>query len=301
MRMCRLNHVIRSRHCVHRHLHTRSSRHHHWQRVYHFCFQDSIWTPSETDLPSSDQLGCRWSTRRSRRSCRSGDPQNPGNWYQIAECLVGPSSLWFVCFTDVSRSYFARTRLCRVLAATSSSHKHSSLLLSIVTVWAIGLCTTGLCLLTVYHADVDTLYAVAATDLVLLISLGIICASYLSIRSRLYATQADVQDGQRRSTRDQNIRLSKTFYLVVAVSLIFWLPGFLVYTINEFCPQCFSSTLLWFGNVLHLANSMVNPLVYSFRMKIFKDALKKCWKKRFDLRPVSRSVQNAPQEFITYL
>ena len=126
--MCRLNHVIRSRHCVHRHLRTRRSRHHHWQRVYHFCFQDSIWTPSETDLPSSDQLGCRWSTRRSRRSCRSGDPQNSGNWYQIAECLVGPSSLWFVCFTDVSRSYFARTRLCRVLAATSSSHKHSSLL-----------------------------------------------------------------------------------------------------------------------------------------------------------------------------
>ena len=28
-------------------------------------------------------------------------------------------------------------------------------------------------------------------------------------------------------------------------------------------------------NVFHLANSMVNPIVYSFRMVIFKDALKK--------------------------
>ena len=205
------------------------------------------------------------------------------------------ASLMFLALISLERVYAVFWPLRHRVTSTRAYF------LSIVTVWAIGLCTTGLCLLTVYHADVDSLYAVAATDLVLLISLGIICASYLSIRSRLYATQADVQDGQRRSTRDQNIRLSKTFYLVVAVSLIFWLPGFLVYTINEFCPQCFSSTLLWFGNVLHLANSMVNPLVYSFRMKIFKDALKKCWKKRFDLRPVSRSVQNAPQEFITYL
>ena len=170
---------------------------------------------------------------------------------------------------------------------------------SIVIVWVIGLCTTGLSLLTVYYAD--TVYAVATTDFLPFISLVIICASYLSIRSRLYAAKPDLQDGQRRSARDQTLRLSKTFYMVVAVSLIFWLPGFVVYTINAFCRQCFSSTLLWFGNVLHLANSMVNPFVYSFRMKIFKDALKRCWKKRVDLRPASLLVQNAPQEFTTHL
>ena len=171
----------------------------------------------------------------------------------------------------------------------------------IVIVWVIGLCTTGLSLLTVYHADVDTIYAVAVTDFLLFISLVIICASYLSIRSRLYATKPDLQDGQKRSTTAQNIRISKTFYIVVAASLIFWLPGFVVYTINEFCRQCVSPTLLWCGNVLHLANSMVNPFVYSFRMKIFKDALNKCWKKRVDLRPISRSGQNAQHEFTTHL
>ena len=172
---------------------------------------------------------------------------------------------------------------------------------SIAVVWVIGLCTIGLSLLTVYHADVDIVYAVATADFVLFISLVIICASYLSMRSRLYATKPDLQDGQRRSTGDHNIRLSKTFYIVVAVSLIFWLPGFVVYTINTFCWGYVSPTLVWFGNVLHLANSMVNPFVYSFRMKIFKEAFKKCWKKRVDLRPVSRSVQNAPLEFTTHL
>ena len=156
-------------------------------------------------------------------------------------------------------------------------------------------------MLTVYHVDVDTVYAIVTVDILPFISLVIICASYLSIRSRLYATKPDLQDGQRRSTRDQNIRLSKTFYLVVAVSLIFWLPGFVMSTINTFCWQCFSPTLLWFGNVLLLANSMVNPFVYSFRMKIFKDALKKYLKKRADLKPVSRRVQTANQEFTTQL
>ena len=167
---------------------------------------------------------------------------------------------------------------------------------SIVIVLVIGTCITGLCLLTVSHADVDTVYAVAATDLLLLISLVIICASYLSILSRLYATQPDLQDGQRRSARDQTLRLSKTFYIVVAASLIFWQPAFFVFAIDPLCGQCFPPTLLWFGNVLYLANSMVNPFVYSFRMKIFKNALKNCWKKRVDLEPLSLPVQNATQD-----
>ena len=117
----------------------------------------------------------------------------------------------------------------------------------------------------------------------------------------LHATKPDLQDGQRKSTRDQNLRLSKTFYVVVAVSLIFWLPGFVLYTIDEFCSQCVSTTLLWFVNALHLANSMANPFVYSFRMTIFKDALKKCWKKRVELIPISLRMQNAAQEFNTQL
>ena len=120
--------LIRSRHCIHRHLRTRGSRHHHWKRVYHFCFQDSICTPSQTNLPSSDQPGRRWSTRRSRRSCSHSDLQNSENWYHILPYMVVSSSLWFVRVGDVSRSYFSWTRLRRALATASSGNKLSSLL-----------------------------------------------------------------------------------------------------------------------------------------------------------------------------
>ena len=63
-----------------------------------------------------------------------------------------------------------------------------------------------------------------------------------------------------------------------------------VYTIKIFCWKCFSQISLWLVNVLYLANSMVNPFVYSFRMQIFKNALKHRWKKQgetVELRPVS--------------
>ena len=164
---------------------------------------------------------------------------------------------------------------------------------SIVIVWIVGLSNGGLNMITVIHSQVDSIYATVAGDLLLFFCLGAICASYLLIRSRLYATKPELHASHRRSTREQNLRLSKTFYIVVAVSLIFWLPGFVVYNISAFCWQCFSPTILWFVNALHLANSMVNPFVYSFRMKIFQDSLKKCRKKRqqsIELRalPVNR-------------
>ena len=192
-------------------------------------------------------------------------------WWSV-EAFGLFASIMFLALISLERVY----AVCWPLRHRVTSFR--AYIISTVIVWVIGLCTTGLSLLTVYHANVDTVYAVGTANFLPFISLIIICASYLSIRSRLYATP-DLQDGQRRSTRERNLRLSKTFYIVVAVSLIFWLPGFVVYTINAFCLECFSLTLLWFGNVLHLANSMANPFVYSFRMKIFKDALKKCWKK----------------------
>ena len=212
-------------------------------------------------------------------------------WWSV-EVLGMCVSVMFLALISLERVY----AVCWPLRHRVTSARAYSF--SIVIIWVIGLCTTGLSFLGAY---VDTVYPVATANFLLFLSLVTICVSYLSIRSRLYATKTHLQDGQRRSTRDQNLRLSKTFYVVVAVSLIFWLPGFVVYTINAFCWLCFSPTLLWFVNVLHLANSLVNPFVYSFKMKIFQDALKKLWKKHVDLQPVSFRRQNAPQEFTTQL
>ena len=174
---------------------------------------------------------------------------------------------------------------------------------SIVTVWGAGFCIAGLSLLTVYHAQVDILYVTVVSDLLLVVSLAIICASYLSIRSRLNQTTINLRVPHKRSL-EHNARITKTLYIVVALSVILWLPAVVVYTIKIFCWKCFSPILMWLVNVLYLANSMVNPFVYSFRMPIFKHALKKLWKKpgdKVELRLVSLQVRKEPQRLTTYL
>ena len=164
---------------------------------------------------------------------------------------------------------------------------------SIVIVWVTGMCMSGVWLLTIYHND--KLYALLAYSLALFISLLVICASYLTIRSRLQSTAPDHDlEVHRQASTENTLRMSKTFFIVIAVSLVFWLPAFVMVTTEEFC-SCFPPPVVWFVTVLQLANSMINPFVYSFRMPIFQDAWKKCWRKRrqnFELRAISKKPDN---------
>ena len=148
-----------------------------------------------------------------------------------------------------------------------------------VIVWVFGLCTAGLSLLPMYYKNVEKRYVFLSIQICLFIALLVICASYIKIRNRFRSTSAEIALKTNRST-EHNLRLSRTMFIVIAASLVFWVPAFVVYTVREFCDQCFSPSLLWFVNVLHLANSMVNPFVYTFRMPIFKDGLKKLLRKR---------------------
>ncbi|XP_020630227.1 adenosine receptor A2a-like [Orbicella faveolata] len=150
---------------------------------------------------------------------------------------------------------------------------------SIVLVWAAGFSMAAMStLLPTYHPEVSKVSDVIVHSS-LLISLLVICASYFTIRNRLHSKTLGIEV-HLQNAREQNLRLSRTLFIVVAVSLVVWLPAFVVFSITAFCRRCFPPRLVWSANVLHLANSMVNPFVYSFRMPIFKVALKKFRRKR---------------------
>ena len=169
---------------------------------------------------------------------------------------------------------------------------------SIVIAWVIGLAMGGVWLLTIYLND--NMYASLTYSFALFISLSVICASYLTIRWRLQSTAPDHDlDEREKASREKTLRMSRTFFIVVAVSLVFWLPAFVMFTIKEFC-SCFSPLSVWFVTVLLSVNSMVNPFVYSFRMPIFQDALKKCWKKRRqnnEIRAIPKKLHNTESNF----
>ena len=152
---------------------------------------------------------------------------------------------------------------------------------SIVVVWAVGIFIFGLLVL-IYHIDqkmeMKTLHV--AVHFCLFISILVICASYLKIRARLSSTAPEVAVVNSRQTTQHNVRLSRTLFVVIALSLLFWLPAFALFIGMYICHCNFHPYMKWTVDVLILANSLVNPFVYSFRMPVFKEALEKLSRKR---------------------
>ena len=197
------------------------------------------------------------------------------------------TSLMFLALISLERVYAVFWPLLHRVVSTRAY------IYSITVIWVAGLCMSGLLLLTIYHIHVDRMYAVLTHASFSSLSLLVICASYLTIRSRLKRRALDLDVG-RQASAEKTFRTSRTFFVVIAVSLVFLLPGCVMILIKDFC-SCLSSEAAWLITVLMLGNSMVNPFVYSFRMPIFHDAWKKIWRTRqrnIELRTVAGRSQN---------
>jgi len=81
---------------------------------------------------------------------------------------------------------------------------------------------------------------------------------------------------QNRKLVEHNIKLSKTLFIVIGLSFGLWLPAVTVYTFLGICLDCLTGTsyihVLSKATVLHFANFLVNPIVYSYRMPMFNAA-----------------------------
>ena len=210
-----------------------------------------------------------------------------GSRWRSLHIFGSSTSVLFLALISLERAYSV-LRPFRHRATSTRAYVYS-----IAIVWAIGACMSGVWLAKIYHND--NVYAFPIYSSALFVALLVICTSYLKIRLRLQSTVANHDlDVRRKELTEKTLRMSRTFFIVVAVSLVFWLPAFVMFTIKEFC-SCFSPLVVGFVTVLLCANSMVNPFVYSFRMPIFQDALKKCRRKRrqnIELRAISNKPHN---------
>ena len=179
------------------------------------------------------------------------------------------TSVYFLALISIERA-FAVLRPIRHRITNSRVYN-----CSIVIVWAFGLAFFGFTLLSFHYSDFVGEYVFLPFRTCLLIAFLIICVCYLSIRTRLRAPPREELDNHRHRSREHSLRFSKTVFIAIASSLAFWMPAFVVYSTREFCQRCFTPLVFWLVDAMYLVNSMVNPLVYSFRMQIFKDALPK--------------------------
>ena len=111
---------------------------------------------------------------------------------------------------------------------------------SIFVVWTIGLCFFALTLLSFHYPGVNKKYVFACTDTCLLISLLVVCISYFKIHNRLRAPSHEL-DTHSNQLREQNVRLSKTLFIAIASSLVFWMLAFLGLLNERIMPAMHSS------------------------------------------------------------
>ena len=201
------------------------------------------------------------------------------------EVLGFTTSVFFLALIALERVFAVLWPLRHRVASTRAY------VYSIVIVWAAGFSMAAIStLLPTYYPQL-TGASKATYHSCLFISLLAICASYFTIRNHL-RTKTQGFEVHFQNARRQDLRLSRTLFIVVAVSLVVWLPAFVVFSITAFCQGCFPPYLKRFASILHLANSMVNPFVYSFRMPTFKVAWKKLRRKSrktVDLRTASQN------------
>lgn len=152
----------------------------------------------------------------------------------------------------------------------------NSYICAIVFAWAAGISVAALLALNAFEMFIISYNAAMVPVCVIIFSsLVIISVSYLSIRRRLHLRRVPAIQRNAPNEEEQNIKLSKTLFIVIAASLVCWLPGSVSYFIYVFCDCAFPVPLLYSGTIFNIGSSIVNPVIYSFRMPIFKETLKR--------------------------
>ncbi|EDO45032.1 predicted protein [Nematostella vectensis] len=98
---------------------------------------------------------------------------------------------------------------------------------------------------------------------------------------------------RQRDPRDR--RLARTLALVTVMSIVAWVPFQVIHYVETLCLTCamVPNTPLYFSKLLHYGNSLINPVLYCFRIPEFNKTASKFFVK-MHLREASQ--QSVPVE-----
>ena len=200
----------------------------------------------------------------------SNSSSDAGNISTALHPTFSLASVFFLVLISLERAY----ALIWPLRHRASSTK--SYIYSVILVW-IAVLSVGVVAMLAAYGYLNILELWVALCCIVLLSLITICISYLEIRKKL-TNREDPAIGNvhnRQNASEQNTKLSRTLFIVIAVSLGCWLPGILAYPIHSLCSSCLPGPLINVCGTLHLVNSLVNPIIYCFRIPIFRETLKR--------------------------
>ena len=147
--------------------------------------------------------------------------------------------------------------------------------------------------------NITFIYSAISSIVNFILPLLITCVIYLKIYK--LAKQGAIENGENRksslaqttraSFSDQkilmkNLRAAKTISIIVSGFFLCWFPFTVFSLVGDFCMSCLKATPLSVSSLLLLlgyANSALNPYLYSFRNKKFRESSRKTLK-RFSRR-----------------
>ncbi|XP_008282370.1 adenosine A2a receptor a [Stegastes partitus] len=112
----------------------------------------------------------------------------------------------------------------------------------------------------------------------LLLMLAIYLCIFMAARYQLKLIEVKAVHGEKsRSTLQKEVQAAKSLAIIVGLFAVCWLPLHIINCFTVFCPQCDRSPL-WVINVaiiLSHANSVVNPFIYAYRIREFRQTFRK--------------------------
>ena len=147
---------------------------------------------------------------------------------------------------------------------------------SVIFVWVAGI-STGTVSFFAFHGLLIQVNWIIASCVIAILCLTVICVSYLAIRKRLNrkVPALDAARHNRRTEPEQKAKLSRTLFIVIAASILFWFPCMVIYSIYSLCLKCVPPIVVHIFSMFRLTNSAVNPIIYSFRIPVFRETLRR--------------------------
>ena len=104
--------------------------------------------------------------------------------------------------------------------------------------WVTAIFAGVLTLLAVYDTF-DFAYWIFAFGCVTALCLVTICVCYLAIRTRINCRVPAIDGASNRQNEPQNsAKLSRTLFIMITASLVFWIPGIVVNCTYYLCSHC---------------------------------------------------------------
>ena len=184
------------------------------------------------------------------------------------QITFGFASLLFLTLISLKRAYALIWPLRHRVARTKGY------IYSATSAWVAAMFAGAFTLLAPH--DMDFADWMLVLGCVVVLCLFTICASYLAIRKRLNCRVPAIEGAPNRPNElQQNAKFSRTLFIVIATSLLLWTPSIAVNCTHYFCLECVPLLVVHIFNFFHSANSLVNPIIYSFRIPMFRETFKR--------------------------